>query len=76
LAHGFPPELGKGVSHLTSKWGKGSKIALVGGLDPPLDAILGLSDPALEEAFAERFEGDVLESIALKKFAGLGVYVV
>jgi hypothetical protein len=34
------------------------------------------SYPALEEAFLERFEGNVLESVAVKKFGGLGVYVV
>jgi hypothetical protein len=63
------------LPNVTAERGEGLEVALVGGLHGASNPVLGRPELALGQAFPQRFKGDILESVPLKKLGCLCVYV-
>ncbi|TFH29031.1 MAG: hypothetical protein E4H00_07720 [Myxococcales bacterium] len=75
LSHGFLAALGKGPSYVAAEGWEGLEIPLIGRLHSSCDPVLRRPEIAIGQAFSQRIEGDILESVALKKFGGRCVYL-
>jgi hypothetical protein len=74
LSHGFLAAVRQCPPHVAAEGRERLQIAFVWGLHAAGDPVLSRPELAPGQALSQRFEGDILKSIALKKFGGLCVY--
>jgi hypothetical protein len=74
--YGFHAALREGLTQIASERGEGAKIALLGGLDPTGDSVSIGAHLASAQPFPQRFEGDILEAVSLKKLGSGVVYLL
>jgi hypothetical protein len=74
LSYGFLAAFGKRPSYVASERWEGLKVTLFGRLHLTGDPVLRCPKIAFGQAFSQRIEGDILESVPLKKLGCCCVY--